>query len=107
MKSNIKSWDRIYRNWKKSGLTRTEYCSQNNLSKSTFYYWQKRIRLLDEKPNNSHKTMEMVKLPINLSGSKERCFTLEFPGDYKLQIPQGSSSQELKQIITDLKDILK
>ena len=105
MKPEIKKWKRIYRNWEKSGLSRREFCRQNQLAISTFHFWQKRFKENDEKIT-LNGTGDLVKIPNGATKVKAEFFELEFPGGCKLHIPQNSQSSERKAIISDLREVL-
>ena len=34
----------LYESWKQSGLTKTEFCNQNNITRQTFYLWIKQLQ---------------------------------------------------------------
>ena len=36
-------WLQAFENQKESGLTKTDYCRQNNIPEHRFYYWQRRL----------------------------------------------------------------
>ena len=36
-------WQEHIEAWAKSGLSQTDYCQQNQIAKSTFYKWRKRL----------------------------------------------------------------
>lgn len=40
----IRQWAEIIRAANESGLTRNDWCAQNNISLRVFYYWHKRVR---------------------------------------------------------------
>jgi hypothetical protein len=35
-------WYKLVEDWEKSGLSKAEFCTQINLCRSQFYYWQKK-----------------------------------------------------------------
>lgn len=44
MQLDRKHFEEIYSRFQESGLTVKDFCSNEGLTLSTFYYWQKRIR---------------------------------------------------------------
>lgn len=103
MKTGTDKWRRIYKSWEKSGLSRREFCRQNQLAISTFYYWQKKFK---EANDDFQGTRDLIKLPIHSTKDKNVNFVLEFPGGYKLQIPQNSLSLARREMVSDLRDVL-
>ena len=43
----IENWKRLILEANNSGLSKTEWCRQNNISSKTFFYWQRKIRLME------------------------------------------------------------
>lgn len=41
----LQSWTSIMRRYTESGLTKKEWCRQNQIKLKTFYYWQCKLRL--------------------------------------------------------------
>lgn len=40
----LQQWSKIFQMRKSSGLTITEYCKENSIQPSKYYYWLKRVR---------------------------------------------------------------
>lgn len=40
----LEQWTTIVQNCANSGLTKKEWCRQNNIKTKTYYYWQRRVR---------------------------------------------------------------
>lgn len=99
MSSNIEKWKNEFDRWQCSGLTRAEYCRQNNIKLSTFDYW--RHRLKDLAPKDS----KFVKLPISFSSEIEPII-IEFPNQIRLKIPNNYHSETLSKILSDLLDLI-
>ena len=44
----LQSWDTILSEQADSGLTKKAFCEQRGLNAATFYYWQRRLRTVEE-----------------------------------------------------------
>jgi hypothetical protein len=90
------SWHLIQR----SGLTQREFCRQEHLPVSTFYYWKKKFG------NDTKRKPELVKIEATNIPSAKSFFVLDFPGGVKLTIPLHYHSDHLKRLIFDLREVL-
>lgn len=43
---SLEGFDRIYNDWKSSGLSVRDYCSNTGFTENKFYYWKKRLEHL-------------------------------------------------------------
>ena len=37
----LREWREIIRTWSKSGMTKKDWCNENNVPLRQFYYWQR------------------------------------------------------------------
>jgi len=58
-------WVRVIQDWSKSGLSKWDYCQQNEIDEKQFYYFQRRIRA-----NYIHRTGAPPALPYPLTQLK-------------------------------------
>ena len=61
----IENWKRLILEANNSGLSKTEWCRQNNISSKTFFYWQRKIRLME-----AQKALSSSELPSVSTGQK-------------------------------------
>ena len=61
----IENWKRLILEANNSGLSKTEWCRQNNISSKTFFYWQRKIRLM-----KAQKALSSSELPSVSTGQK-------------------------------------
>ena len=61
----IENWKRLILEANNSGLSKTEWCRQNNISSKTFFYWQRKVRLLV-----AQKALSSSELPSVSTGQK-------------------------------------
>ncbi len=116
-------WAEIIREANNSGLTKTEWCRQNDIRIRQFYYWQKVVRehLPDECPlsddlhlHHSSNSSDPNSLQPDfyditsvsdhtgdsISKSQDTDSSIEIKhGDFSFQINNNSSEEALKKII--------
>ena len=61
----VEYWELVLSEFKESGLTRSEYCSQNDIKISTFDYWKRRIA--DMNACNNENGSRFVELKLTSS----------------------------------------
>jgi len=82
--------------WSASGLSQTEYCRQNDLSRDRFNYWKRKL-----KPKNLPVEFVQItseSMSIHLNGLK-----LNIGPGLQIEIPDGFSQATLKQVLATLK----
>ena len=62
-----KFWSAHFENSKKSSLSQSDYCKQNNIVESQFYYWKKHLGLtrLQAKPQVKNKKSGFVAAQVS------------------------------------------
>ncbi len=117
----LQHWTEIIHEANNSGLSKSEWCRQNNIRPRQFYYWQKalRERLLDQNfsddPNDSHPSTSMIPVskpdffeitPIDekreetFPVSPEAGASIEMKyGNFSFRIDDNSSEAALEKII--------
>lgn len=89
-------WGPIIEDWKKSNLSATQYCKNNQLDIYRFKYWQHRIAPETKKPSRhkvnkkiSFKPIEVVDAPTvsKMKTHAGLCFELHLCNGMKLSIP--------------------
>lgn len=100
MQLDRKHFEEIYSRFQESGLTVKDFCSNEGLSPSKFYYWQKRIR-----PSH-HPLVHNGFLPLSIDSSvneasstpgMENQLEITYPGGITLRL-RGCIS--VKEILT-------
>ena len=61
----IENWKRLILEANNSGLSKTEWCRQNNISSKTFFYWQRKVRLME-----AQQALSSSELPSVSTGQK-------------------------------------
>lgn len=60
MELRIKRWIPIMEKQANSGMTKREWCAQNGIERSSFYRWQRRVRIYLLDRNNSYRNQETI-----------------------------------------------
>ncbi len=88
-------WKSHIDQWATSGLTQTEYCRQNEISRNRFTYWKIKFK-------KQNQPVEFVQLPIpvhcNSVGLK-----LNIGQGLQIEIPDGFKKETLEQVLLALK----
>lgn len=83
--------------WATSGLTQTEYCRRNEISRDRFTYWKRKFK-------RCNLPVEFVQLPmpihIHSTGLK-----LNLGQGFQIEIPDGFTSETLEQVLITLRAI--
>lgn len=61
----IENWKHLILEANTSGLSKTEWCRQNNINIKTFFYWQRKIRLME-----AQKALSSSEFPSVPTGQK-------------------------------------
>lgn len=81
--------------WGSSGLTQTEYCRQNEISRDRFTYWKTKFK-------KQNQSVEFVQLPVplhcNSAGLK-----LNIGQGLQIEIPDDFVSETLEKVLLTLK----
>ena len=99
-----KFWSTHVRSWRKSGLSRAEYCRQHDLSYHALTYWHQRID-----PEVS-RSISLVPVPVEkahflLERSNDEnspTLKLEIRQGFKIEVSDGFSPVTLKRLISTL-----
>lgn len=91
-----KYWKSHIDQWSESGLTQTEYCKQNDLSRDRFTYWKTKFK----KKNLPVEFVQMAPehMNINQPGLK-----LNIGSGLQIEIPDGFSRNTLEQVLMTLR----
>ena len=65
--SRAEYWAEQIQNWKDSGLSKAEYCQQNQLTKHAFHYWCKKLERIPEQ----EQANSIVPLDLQVQSSRQ------------------------------------
>ena len=92
------AWLQHVEYWKKSGLSISKYCMENEINKSTFRYWIDR----DKKKQPGNKFVRL-KIDNFISGKEDYGFWVKL-GKYEIRVPAGFNKSELNRILDLLEE---
>ena len=84
MKTSNVDWPLMFEMWEKSGLTQPEFCKENGLALSTFYYRRKQLKQKTPEPVGfqeitvAPKNAEIFCVSVDNAGNIRLRFNLEF-----------------------------
>lgn len=90
-------WKTHIDQWATSGLTQTEYCRQNEISRDRFTYWKTKFK----KQNSS---VEFVRLPVPIRVDPVG-LKLNIGQGLQIEIPDGFKKETLEQVLSVLKAV--
>ena len=101
-------WKEHYDNWLQSKLSIREYSNNNNIKKSTFYGWIRKLRKEGSEEKNSSSMTQWASLkPVteNISGSpKEPSYLKIVIGKAIVEIESDFDSDLLSSVVRILKE---
>lgn len=84
---------------KKTDLSQTEYCRQNNLKPSRFWYWKKRFKKTTE------KKISFVPLSLPRHRMPQQLASIITPNGYRIELSDGFDPVVVGQLIHTIRDL--
>ncbi|MDD1826096.1 hypothetical protein LRP52_28375 [Photobacterium sp. ZSDE20] len=84
-------WQERLKQQKNSGMTIADWCEQNQITQSQFYYWQKKLTTTTYEPSS---TMVPISIP-----SSSIPLVIETPCGYRISVNDASAMALLPQLI--------
>lgn len=111
IKLRKEQWMHLISERQDSGLSVREWCTQNNLSENSYYYWLRKIRstaleeYLPEKESES--TSPVVFAPLQISGEQNQSNVsiIIHMGDTDIVVRDGVSPKTLETVVLTLKKL--
>lgn len=91
-----KYWKSHIDQWSNSGLSQTEYCRQNELSRHKFTYWKIKFK-------EKHLPVEFVQVPSVSQVMSGEGLKLNIGAGLQIEIPDGFSQATLEKVLKTLK----
>lgn len=91
-----KYWKSHIDQWSNSGLSQTEYCRQNELSRHKFTYWKIKFK-------KDHRPVKFVQVPPGPQVLSGAGLKLNIGAGLQIEIPNGFSQATLEQVLKTLK----
>ena len=90
-------WVQVIQDWSKSGLSKRDYCQQNEIDEKQFYYYQRRIRAIiaaqDEVPGLPEGSFSVAAASsVEQQSNRPQIVKLRFPGMAEAKAPMISFS---------------
>lgn len=86
-----------------SGLTISEWCQKNNISKGSYYYWLRKIRnRVVEKINSKNEIIEVPIIQQNSSDRNMMPIKIKYK-EMELEIPCGIKTEDIIAILRAVK----
>ena len=105
MKDNLKDiWKQRFNDWKKSGLSKSKWCAQNNLNIHQLYYWFKRFKTDENKQPTEIKWLP-VQMETNVTEIIEHDSISVQIGKCNIDVKPGFDTEHLSKIIKVLNSL--
>jgi len=103
------SWRDRIEECRLSGLSVKEWCLQNGLKNTSYHYWVKKFKIMEQQEAGDNTFAEVVLLPEVNNSTKETLsmkseFSLSF-GDYSICIPDGFNPITLAELVKVLRTL--
>lgn len=76
-------WVQVIQDWSKSGLSKRDYCQQNEIDEKQFYYYQRRIRAIiaaqAERPALPEGSSGLAANSVGQQSNRPQIVKLRFP----------------------------
>ncbi len=91
-----KFWQHHIDQWSSSGLTQTEYCRRNDLSRDRFNYWRRKFK-------KQNLPVQFVQIPGEPMIYSQTGLKLNIGPGLQIEIPNGFSRNTLEQVLKTLR----
>lgn len=91
-------WVGTIQECRNSGLTNKDWCEQNNVSLSAYYYWLRKIRSETELPAQRFVQVN----PVTEPGTGMNAVVIR-SGNLRAEIPEGTSSILIESVIAAMR----
>lgn len=95
LRRSRKQWQEIIITQQAGGESISEYCRTHNINPKSFYAWRKRLGGAGKIP----KPTGFFQVESEHPG-QEKVLTIQTPGGYCLQIPEGISEPHVRNILS-------
>ena len=96
-------WRRMLRRRAKRGLTIAEFCSEENLAESAFYYWQRQIRRRDAalQEEDSDSADESALVPVQLIDDRNDAAPVEIvtTNGYVIRVGEEATTDHVRRVL--------
>jgi len=96
-------WRRMLRRRAKSGMTIAEFCANEDLTESAFYYWQRQIRRRDSQSRalNSDSNGEATLLPVQILDDCVGAAPVEIVASngYLVRVGEAATTDHVRRVL--------
>jgi hypothetical protein len=93
--SKARSWEKHITAWRSSGLSQAEYCRNNGLVKSQFWYWRKRF----DQSDTHQVTFVPVSVPSIRPSQQSGAIRVITPNGYRIELENGFDPNGMRALI--------
>lgn len=109
---NLKKFEEVYSRYQSSGLSVKDFCQNESMHVSRFFYWQRKLKAHNQELNQSsgfvplllHSSGSRAKSSVDLPSvshpsEEDGVCELVYPNGVKLRIPLDTDIRKLEQLI--------
>jgi len=97
-KDNSEQWEHLLSDYRSSSMTANEWCQSNQVKRSIFYYWMRKLKTKSSEDINTK--WASIPLPnVQVVALPSSPITLKI-GDFSLEIESGFEKVALKDILS-------
>jgi hypothetical protein len=87
-----------YLGWQQSGLSKQDYCHKNNLQRSSFFYWIKKLGYTESPPAGNFQEIKIPR-PESKANFPIPEIEIEYPSGTKLRLYKSADTALIKSLI--------
>ena len=89
-KGNLEMWRSLISDWRKGGLSRSEFCTKRSIAVSTFDYWNKKVK---------SSATTFVEVPISVPEAGIATIRLKYGESFTIELLRGFDRHELEVVL--------
>jgi hypothetical protein len=94
LNSKQQYWQKQIELWRRSGLKKAAFCRENNLSRWTFHYWNKRLK------SDAEEAVSFVKLPaIAIASVRAAAISVKLGDYYSVEVKSDFEAATLSRLL--------
>ena len=102
-------WRRLLRQWRQSGLTGRDFCTQHSLSEPSFYTWKREIERRDRHKSQQRRDQTQRQRAANFppAATQDSTAGAATAAFVQLTLDQGSAVTPAIEVIVDQRRVLR
>jgi len=90
----------LIEDWQSSGVSRTKYCKDRGMSRSTFRNWLRKYEQDHGPVSSGSPSVPASFVSIEVPSSKEDELTITYPNGVQVSCPSGIDQHQLRELVS-------